>query len=246
MPKPFPWPAAVPANALDALQGDTLSSFSGRVLWIAAAPGRIQPSVPLLWDTETLQLRSAITADHNESTPTTLLAVCTHGSHDPCCGRRGNELVSRLSKISNSSTVFRTSHLGGDRFAANALLLPEGYLLGRLDSVADKELMQLVEDRMLPLGCIRGRLGYSPAEAAAESFFRERTGIRQAKSFINVRIVSIDGADQERTWKVRVSSEKTHLNLQLRLCKLRASKINYTCMSGKKEAISSWHIEEGD
>jgi hypothetical protein len=73
-----------------------------------------------------------------------------------------------------------------------------------------------------------------------------RKGLRQAKSFINVRTVSIDGADQERTWKVRVSSEKTHFTLQLRLSKLRASKINYTCMSAKKKKPLSWHIEEED
>lgn len=54
--------------------------------------------------------------------------VCGHGTRDSCCGRMGAGLMARLTAVAvpEGVTVWRTSHMGGHRFAATFLLLPEG------------------------------------------------------------------------------------------------------------------------
>ncbi|ADP80870.1 Sucraseferredoxin family protein [Pseudofrankia inefficax] len=54
--------------------------------------------------------------------------VCGHGQRDSCCGRLGAGLATRLAAAGapEGVTYRRTSHLGGHRFAATFLVLPEG------------------------------------------------------------------------------------------------------------------------
>lgn len=63
--------------------------------------------------------------------------VCTHGSHDVCCGRFGYPLYEELrqryaAESEGKLRVWRTSHLGGHRFAPNLIDLPEGRYWGRM------------------------------------------------------------------------------------------------------------------
>ena len=57
--------------------------------------------------------------------------VCTHGSHDPCCGTLGYPVYDQLRnnyarRPGSTLRVFRVSHLGGHRFAPNMVDMPEG------------------------------------------------------------------------------------------------------------------------
>ncbi len=57
--------------------------------------------------------------------------VCTHASRDYCCGTFGIQLYSTIKKFLNEYNhakirVWRTSHLGGHRFAPTLLDMPEG------------------------------------------------------------------------------------------------------------------------
>lgn len=65
--------------------------------------------------------------------------VCTHGSHDVCCGRFGYPLYEELRQEYAAASegrlrVWRTSHMGGHRFAPNLIDLPEGRYWGRMGS----------------------------------------------------------------------------------------------------------------
>lgn len=66
------------------------------------------------------------------------LLLCTHGSRDVCCGRDGTaifgELAVELRRPGlDPGRVWRSSHLGGHRFAPTALSLPDGLLWAHLD-----------------------------------------------------------------------------------------------------------------
>jgi (2Fe-2S) ferredoxin len=63
-----------------------------------------------------------------------LLLVCTHALHDVCCAVRGRPVAKALASTWPSA-VWECSHLGGDRFAANLLVLPDGAYYGFLDPV---------------------------------------------------------------------------------------------------------------
>lgn len=104
-----------------------------------------------------------------------LLAVCTHSKHDLCCGRYGARLFRQLRPL-HPPTV-QCSHLGGDRFAPNALLLPEAVLLARLDTIAPEVLASQLSERAPDPRLVRGRLGQAPVEAVIEAAVRQATGL---------------------------------------------------------------------
>ncbi|MBW8805608.1 MAG: hypothetical protein JF587_17420 [Catenulisporales bacterium] len=60
-----------------------------------------------------------------------LLLVCTHGKRDACCARYGAPVARELA--GRGLPVWETTHLGGDRFAANMVCLPDGTYHGLLD-----------------------------------------------------------------------------------------------------------------
>ncbi len=60
-----------------------------------------------------------------------LVCVCTHGRHDVCCAEQGRP-VARALERSHPDVTWEISHIGGDRFAGNLLLLPHGLYYGRV------------------------------------------------------------------------------------------------------------------
>lgn len=53
-----------------------------------------------------------------------MVFVCVHGQRDTCCAKFGYAVFSEL-KIYEQA-VRQCSHLGGDRFAANMIVFPDG------------------------------------------------------------------------------------------------------------------------
>lgn len=87
-----------------------------------------------------------------------LALVCTHARHDQCCAIDGRPVLRALQEDGRCE-VWECSHLGGDRFAANALILPSGDMFGRLTAADVPSLLDAVtQDRVL-LSNYRGRCG---------------------------------------------------------------------------------------
>lgn len=65
------------------------------------------------------------------------IIVCTHGANDVCCGKYGYPIYDRLRARAGESRgkmrLWRTSHIGGHRFAATLMDFPEGRYWGHLD-----------------------------------------------------------------------------------------------------------------
>jgi hypothetical protein len=102
-----------------------------------------------------------------------LLLVCTHGPRDLCCGKDGEALVDALS----GPGVFACSHLGGHRFAPTALLLPTGYLYGRLEPSSATALLARAAAQEIETDGCRGRCTWSPEGQVAELAVRAATGL---------------------------------------------------------------------
>jgi (2Fe-2S) ferredoxin len=58
--------------------------------------------------------------------------VCTHGVHDVCCALRGRPVAAAVSSRW-PELAWECSHIGGDRFAPNLVVLPDGFYYGNLD-----------------------------------------------------------------------------------------------------------------
>jgi hypothetical protein len=61
------------------------------------------------------------------------LLICTHGRRDRCCGGTGTALYATVADRWDGVRVWRSSHLGGHRYAPTAVSLPEGRFWAHLD-----------------------------------------------------------------------------------------------------------------
>jgi hypothetical protein len=108
----------------------------------------------------------------SESEP--LILVCVHGKRDRCCARLGMPVYKALSALA-SERVLQTTHLGGHRFAATLLVLPQGVCYGRVEPAEAPALLAASRARRLhDLARIRGRTAYGPEAQAAEVVLRTR------------------------------------------------------------------------
>lgn len=98
--------------------------------------------------------------------------VCTHGKHDPCCAKYGRPVAQELDAHWPEQT-WETSHIGGDRFAANVLILPLGIYYGRMERENAVSLVELLHDGQVSLAHYRGRTCYPFDVQAAEWWLRK-------------------------------------------------------------------------
>lgn len=101
----------------------------------------------------------------------TLLCVCTHGRHDACCAERGRPVAAALAEAHPAET-WEVSHIGGDRFAANLLVLPQGLYYGRVDAESAATVAARTAEGLLDLDHLRGRSSYAMAVQFAELALR--------------------------------------------------------------------------
>lgn len=127
----------------------------------ATVPLEVSPSADAGWD----------------EVPGPIVLVCTNGRHDACCATFGRPVLRALRGSSWSDAVWESSHIGGDRFAANVVVLPTGLYFGRVDPERAVALLDGVAAGRLDPETFRGRatLGF-PAQAA-EHFVRRELGL---------------------------------------------------------------------
>jgi hypothetical protein len=111
-----------------------------------------------------------------EAYDSALFLVCTHGRHDPCCAERGRPLARALAH-SHPEQTWECSHFGGDRFAGNLVVLPEGLYYGRLDAESGPRIADQHAAGRLDLEHLRGRVTSSFAAQAAEWHLRSKLAL---------------------------------------------------------------------
>ena len=129
-----------------------------------------------------------------------LFLVCTHGRHDRCCALRGRPVAAALA-VRHPATTWECSHVGGDRFAANLLVLPDGLYFGRVEADEVLALADALADGELAVDRLRGRSSLSLPAQAAQHFARARLG-RSRRDDLAVR--GQQGAGPDR-WRVELA-----------------------------------------
>ncbi|MFN2518038.1 MAG: sucrase ferredoxin [Jatrophihabitantaceae bacterium] len=113
--------------------------------------------------------------------PAPLYLVCAHGKHDTCCALRGRPVAAAVHRI-RPGRVWECSHVGGDRFAANVLVLPAGLLYGRVLPFAAAEFVAAAEADEVVGALLRGRVGLPSTAQAALAFTYEHLALRLRRS----------------------------------------------------------------
>lgn len=101
--------------------------------------------------------------------------VCTNGRHDVCCAEKGRPVAEALDRA-HPEESWEVSHVGGDRFAANMVVLPHGLYYGRLDPVSAIAVAGSHLSGELDLDHLRGRSSWPMPVQAAEIHLRRELG----------------------------------------------------------------------
>ena len=127
-----------------------------------------------------------------------LLVVCTHGKRDRCCAKYGRPLYDALRRESESGWVWQSTHVGGDRFAGNVVILPQGLYFGRVGREDVRPLLDEHAEGNVLLERYRGRSAYSFAVQAAEKAVRVET------EFTGIDDLELLGSEgEDGAWHVR-------------------------------------------
>ena len=115
------------------------------------------------------------TGEHPRAEPVDhpLHLVCVHGRRDQCCGRHGPKVYETARAHALGGRVWQTTHLGGHRFAAVTLTLPDGLCWGRMRAEHAAHWLEATARAEVPLvDHLRGRCALDPVAQAAEVWLR--------------------------------------------------------------------------
>jgi hypothetical protein len=126
--------------------------------------------------------------------------VCAHGRHDACCAIRGRPVAAALAAIRPEAT-WECSHTGGDRFAANLIVLPHGFYYGHVSPAVAPGVVEAYEaGRVDPLW-LRGRSSLAAPVQAAQHHARLALGEDGVDALVPRDVEQLDGT----RWRVRLT-----------------------------------------
>ncbi|MBO1330393.1 sucrase ferredoxin [Streptomyces sp. VRA16 Mangrove soil] len=141
---------------------------------------------------------AALAAPGDPAGPPVVL-VCAHGLHDACCAVRGRPVGRALSERW-PELVWECTHVGGDRFAANVVVVPDGVYYGNLDAAsAVLAVAEHLADRV-HADHLRGYTDLFPPQQVAVAAVLSRFG-PAGRHHYAIRETTRDGD----RWRVRVT-----------------------------------------
>lgn len=183
-------------------------------------------------DEELLTLPLDGSAGSSDDAP--LYLVCAHSKHDACCALRGRSVAAAL-LAERPGRVWECSHIGGERFAANVLVLPSGLQYGRVLPFAAPEFVAATEADEVIGALLRGRIGLAPVAQAALAFGYEYLAVRKRDA---LRVVSasptVDGIAH-----VRLDGPHGPLDVTIRVETVAADGL--TCRNPRPNFYLTYH-----
>jgi len=134
-----------------------------------------------------------------------VVLVCTHGKRDACCAKWGMAFWRELLACEDAATVqmWQTSHLGGHRFAATAVVLPHGYHYGRLEPEDAEPFMAAINrGELYGTERLRGRTCLPRPAQAAEIYSRQGRGGLGLDDVVVDRMEPLDLGEDQSAWRV--------------------------------------------
>lgn len=165
-----------------------------------------------------------------------LYLVCTNEEHDPCCGTRGRP-VARALAASRGDRTWESSHLGGDRFAANLVCLPHGLYFGRLGPEDVVRVASSYEQGLIDLAHYRGRSSADPVVQAAEVLVRTRRAISAVEGLVLEARTNHGGGESTLEFRDRLG--EIHV---IRLAVTRGEPRRLTCEATRPGAPRAFSV----
>jgi hypothetical protein len=202
--------AALERSRLLFVKKPELRSQSGRrVFFGTSRPGEerfFELEVEQQSDLVGFDFKAALAAGGGPATPVeeSLFVVCTHGKRDRCCALYGRPLYDALRHETDSERVWQSTHVGGDRFAGNVVVLPHGLYYGRVEPEDTSALLAAHAAGRIDLDRYRGRSAFSfPVQAAERA-------IRESEELMGIDDLAFLGADSRGTVRFRAADGAVH------------------------------------
>jgi len=169
-----------------------------------------------------------------------LFLVCTHGKHDACCAKFGMPVYNEMERLAGDYT-WQSSHVGGDKFAANVVCLPQNIYYGRVAVSEVSDLIASSVQSQVYLKRYRGRGCYQAIVQAAEYLLRERSGETDFHAFrlLEERQVS------EIDWWIRFESTQNGMQYCLLVQERVRETPSYhtTCHAAEEKSMNrTYHL----
>ncbi len=180
------------------------------------------------------------TNEHGEVYTQPLYLVCTHGRRDKCCAKFGYPLYKHL-RETRGDQVWQSSHVGGDRFAANLLCFPHGLFYAHMTDEAAQSVVSLYEENKIVLEKFRGRACYGYPVQSADFFIRRETGL--------VGINDLRGLSSERLgddcWRVRFMTQDAR-EIHEAVVRRRDSEFHnfITCADTERKSVVQFFLDD--
>jgi hypothetical protein len=166
----------------------------------------------------------------------TLVGVCTQGAHDPCCAVRGRPVAAALA-VSHPGLTWEISHIGGDRFAANLLVLPGGHYLGRVPPARAGEVIDTLLAGRRPTPYYRGRIVWRVAVQAALELAAERLGVTELDGLAPRQIEAV----RPNVWRVRLDGPEGPVTADVEQ-RSSAEPVRLACRAIEEHTVPSWRL----
>ncbi len=121
--------------------------------------------------------------------------VCTNGKKDKCCAKFGFPVFKFFEGMLGDTDVWECTHIGGDRFAANAVYLPFGIYYGRVTVEDIPEIIDQSLQNSIYQSNYRGISTLSFYKQSVECYIREYLNEWSIDFSIQMHIQSQQGND---------------------------------------------------
>ena len=213
--------------------------------WILAGLDMDTVTGPWRRDNDLLDAADALTgvsAPPAIGHPDPVILVCAHGIHDVCCALRGRPVATTLASRW-PGLVWECSHIGGDRFAPNVVVLPDGFYYGNLDP--DSALVTVgahLRGIVLP-DQLRGMARFLPPVQAAVAAAYRRYG-PLGPSDVTVRSTEHIGPHHGHGSEtiVELAIESQQRSLTVRMLSVRRPEAKLTCRAARETPATEYRI----
>ncbi len=218
--------------------GDRLADAGGRWAYADSRTGR----EGLWWsvrssDSDLLTVPWDGSVGEPTDRPTYL--VCTHGGHDACCALRGRPLA-RAMPAPGPADVWECSHLGGDRFAANVVVLPHGFYYGQVPG--DGALLVAAHEQgQVALAWLRGRAGLSAHVQAAQHGARDELRLLGVDDLAPLGATRLpDPEPDTERWEVTLAGPEGPVAVVVE-SRPSPEPVHLTCQAARPGRVRTWH-----
>ncbi len=169
-----------------------------------------------------------------------LYLVCTHGRRDKCCAKFGYPVYKALRDYAGKS-AWRSSHVGGDRFAANLVCFPHGLFYAHTTAETCKIIVDEYEQGRLVLEKYRGRACYSSPVQAAEFFVRAESGIADLDELHHLACERVN----EDSWRARFVGSSEEKIYEATISRVMSAFQSYsTCQSIEEKSVAQYLLDD--